>query len=151
MDGKSVPCVHRRSGWCLARSIKINLLRNALGRYVLSFSKVKYLCGPDWIPAAVTLYFSFAFFLLLETKGTPYRYLHHVLRTVQCMSLGQSQLRCTTDGVICIPKKRERVRRRPGSATHGTCMVSKFSPYADKRGGKIDKPDLEQCTPYDRP
>ncbi|KAJ5202615.1 hypothetical protein N7449_004694 [Penicillium cf. viridicatum] len=39
-------------------------------------------------------------------------------------------------------KKRERVPKRPGSATHGTCMVSKFSPYADKRGGKIDKPDL---------
>jgi hypothetical protein len=40
MDGKSDPCVHRRSTWCLARSIKINFLRNAFGRYVM-FSKAK--------------------------------------------------------------------------------------------------------------
>lgn len=68
MDGKSVPCVHRRSSRCLAWSIKINLLRNALGRYVLSFSKVKYPCGSDCSPAVVALYFSFVFFFLQKKK-----------------------------------------------------------------------------------
>lgn len=149
MDGKPVPCVHRRSGWCLARSIKINLLRHVLGRYVLSFSKVKYLCGPNCSPVVLLLWHDILvlFFLFLfsakQKHATIANYLHHVRYNV--CSWDNHKLQCSQMEEYASRKsgKESLSARSPLRMVLAWCQDLVHTTYVDKRGGKIDKPDLE--------